>query len=130
MTKSLFLIFNHQLTEAQEADARTSLDIRRFVELPSDLRALWCQVPAGLPRISDYLAPLKEWLVSQAGPGDYALIQGDFGGCFIMVCHAFENGVIPVYATTERASVEEHEADGSVRVTRQFRHRIFRPYER
>ena len=60
--------------------------------------------------------------------GDYILIQGDFGACFLMVQFAFEKGFIPIYSTTEREAVETHGEDGSVSLTHRFKHRIFRRY--
>jgi len=128
MEKSLFLIFNHQLTGAQETDARSTLGVRRIVGLPPDLKKLWEQIPADLPELGGHLKPLKDWLGSETAEGDHVLIQGDFGACFIMVNAAFERGMVPVYATTTREAVEERDPDGSVTVTRRFRHQIFRKY--
>ena len=60
--------------------------------------------------------------------GDYALIQGDFGACYIMVNFAFEQGLIPIYSTTVREAIEEPKDDGSVKLVHQFNHQIFRRY--
>jgi len=125
---SLFLIFNHQITPIQVQDAKNSLGIERIIEMPDALKELWRQIPSDLAEISDYLIPLKEWLLSQAVKGDYVLIQGDFGACFIMVSAAFDMGLIPVYSTTKREAVEEHGEDGSVRLVHQVKHECFRKY--
>jgi len=84
--------------------------------------------PRSLSKISDYLNPVKDWLAGQARKNDHVLIQGDFGACFIMVNFAFETGLIPIYSTTQREAVEEHKEDGTVNLSHQFRHRIFRRY--
>lgn len=128
MSRSLFLIFNHQLTQIQKDDARSSLGIRQLVKLPPDLEELWCQIPPDLPEIADYLAPIKTWLSQRASKSDYVLIQGDFGATFIMVNFAFEKGLIPIYSTSRRNAVEEHKDDGSVKLVHQFNHQIFRKY--
>ncbi len=125
---SLFLIFNHKLTPEQESDAIISLGIKRIIEMPANLKELWEQIPPHLPEIQEYLKPVKDWLVSESEKGDYVLIQGDFGASFIMVNAAFENRLIPVYATTKRESAEERQPDGSVKMIRQFKHQMFRKY--
>ena len=129
MSDSLFLIFNHDITPLQESDARDSLGVQRIINISGDLKELWRQIPPDLPKISDYLNPVKDWLAVQAKKNDHVLIQGDFGACFIMVNFAFEIGLIPIYSTTEREAVEELKEDGTVNLSHQFRHRIFRKYE-
>jgi len=126
--KSLFLLFNHALTPPQEADARASLGVADIHEMPESLRGIWGQVPAALEAIADYLSPVRDWLSETARPGDYVLIQGDFGATCHMVRFAFDAGLIPVYATTIREAAEEIQPDGTVRMTHHFKHRIFRRY--
>ena len=128
MPRSLFLIFNHDITPVQEIDACNSLGVQQIINMPPDLKKLWRQIPPDLSKISDYLNPVKDWLAGQARKNDHVLIQGDFGACFIMVNFAFETGLIPIYSTTQREAVEEHKEDGTVNLSHQFRHRIFRRY--
>ncbi|MBF0552125.1 MAG: hypothetical protein HQK60_16515 [Deltaproteobacteria bacterium] len=130
MDVSLILIFNHEFTEAQEKDARASLGIGRITELPSELKTRWGQIPSDLEVIEPYIRPIKDWLAAVVQEGDYVLIQGDFGGAYLLVNYAFELGLIPVYSTTRRVAVKVYNDDGSVTVTRQFNHEIFRRYER
>lgn len=125
---TLFLIFNHQFTKTQEADARTSLGVEQIVPLPSELQKDWSNIPPDLPGIQDYLNPTRTWLAAQAKEGDHVLIQGDFGACWLMVNFAQELGLIPVYSTTDRQAAEDLQPDGSVRLVHHFRHRIFRRY--
>jgi len=127
---SLFLIFNHKLTPEQENDAKVSLQINRIAEMPSHLKELWQQIPSDLSEINDYLTPFRDWLHAESVENDYALIQGDFGACFLMVNFAFEIGLIPIYATTRREVVEERLTDGNIKLTHQFRHQRFRKYEK
>ncbi len=128
MPQSLFLLFNHRITTLQKKDAADTLGIFRFFSLPDDLQNLWSQIPANLQQLTDYLAPIRAWLEESTVAGDYVLIQGDFGACFLMVGFAFKHGLIPIYSTTEREAVEEHGEDGSVSLTHRFQHRIFRKY--
>jgi hypothetical protein len=126
----LYLIFNHQLTEIQAKAAVTQLEIQRIHSFPDELQALWGQIPSDIPELTPYLSPVIHWLKNLAKPYDYVLIQGDFGACYILVQEAFRLGLIPIYSTTQRKVVEEQGADGAVRLTHEFRHVIFRKYER
>ena len=125
----LYLVFNHTLTDLQKRSAKTSIGVERVIDLPPPLKDLWSVVPPELPGLLDYLQPLKNWLVERAQFSDYILIQGDFGATYLMVKFAFENGLVPVYSTTVRNAIEEHNADGSVRLLHHFKHIRFRKYE-
>lgn len=127
---NLFLVFNHQFTEAQEIDARKTLGVNEITDLPLDLRKLWSHIPPDIPEIVDYLKPIHSWLGLHAQKGDFILIQGDFGASYLTVEFSFKKGWIPIYSTTEREALEEIEANGSVKLTHYFRHRIFRKYGR
>lgn len=125
---TLFLIFNHQFTTKQEADARASLVVEKVVSLPDELQERWRDVPPALPALQEYLEPFRSWMASQAEKGDYVLIQGDFGACYLMVHFAFEHDLIPVYSTTQREAEEELQPNGTVKLTHHFQHQIFRRY--
>jgi len=124
----LFLLFNHSLTAAQEADARRSLGISRIVTPPSDIQALWMDVPPDIGDLLEYLAPVSAWLSVQARPGDYVLIQGEFGATWLMIQEAFRLGITPVYSTTRREAVEKHLPGGKVALHHTFSHVRYRRY--
>jgi len=126
--KKMFLIFNHTLTQRQKNDAMSQLDITEFVELPDAHQKQWQQIPAGKHQIASFLLPLQNWLKSTASSGDYCLIQGDFGACYLMVNFSLENQFIPVYSTTERMAIEIPDSDGSVQLRHTVKHCIFRKY--
>ena len=125
---ALFLVFNHDLSQDQEEDARRGLGVDTIHELPESLRKLWGQIPADAEALESIIQPLKDFLGENAGPGDYVLIQGDFGACFLMVNFCQKQDLVPVYATTVRDAVEETDSDGTVRLQHRFRHVRFRPY--
>jgi len=125
----LFLLFNHRLTPLQKQDAYKSLGIKSIQEPSPGIKKIWGQIPPDLPTVTDYLKHVQAWLLEKAVKDDYVLIQGDFGACFILVCFAFDIGLIPVYSTTQREAVETAGEDGAVKITHQFKHRIFRKYE-
>jgi len=126
----MLLLFSHELTRDQREDADDSLAITEFSPLPPDLQKSWRNIPPTEPLLSDYLEPFRKWLEENANSGDYVLIQGDFGAAYSMVNFAFSAGLIPVYATTERESVETRMLNGTVKSERVFKHRMFRRYER
>jgi hypothetical protein len=128
MHKKLLLLFNHRLTDFQIEAALSSLGVQEILDLPPELKALWRQIPPELTEIAVYLKPITQWLINNGKESDYVLIQGDFGACFILVSLALAQGLTPIYSTTRREAMEEHNRDGSVRIVHRFEHRIFRKY--
>ncbi len=124
----LFLMFNHQLTLKQEQDAQKVLDVDMFIEIPDDLRFLWANIPSELSSLKQYLTAIKTYLKSTAREGDYLLVQGDFGATYQMVNYAKMLGIIPLYATTRRKTIESEE-DGKIIKKSIFEHERFRTYE-
>lgn len=126
----MLLLFSHELTQDQVKDARATLNITEFVPLSLDLEGLWKNIPPTKPSLSEHLEPIRKWMKGRGDPGDYILIQGDFGAVYLMVNFAFSIDLIPIYSTTEREVVEKAMPDNMVRSERVFRHKIFRRYER
>lgn len=126
--KKLFLLFSHSLTDDQRADATLNWEIDDFISLPADLQKTFSNVPADLPALNTYLAPICEWVGKQASAEDYILVQGDFGAVFHIVSYLKAKSLACLYATTERQSVEMPQPDGSIKTERIFKHKIFRRY--
>lgn len=125
---ALYLLFSHQLTEQQKKEADEGLGVNEIHYLPDDLKILWSQIPPDIADISDYIQPIKEWLNKRINPGDYILIQGDFGATYMMVKWALAKGLKPIYATTERKVIETRDGD-KVSSKKIFEHVRFRFYE-
>jgi len=123
----LFLFFSHKLTEEQTKDAKETLAISEIVSLPNEIQTLWSNIPADIADITEFLKPMKEFLVSGAKKGDFVLVQGDCGAVVEMVTFAKENYLIPIYATTTR-DVTDSIKDGVVKKISHFRHERFRNY--
>ena len=128
MSKSIFLLFSHKLTDSQIEELK-SKSIASFVYLPGSLQALWSNVPPDLKGLREYLKPIIEWLKANARKGDWVLVQGDFGAVFTVVDFCFRNGLVPVYATTNRVAIEKFSGNGSLKLSH-FEHVMFRRYER
>ena len=124
----LYLILNHNFTNLQEKDAKESLGIQSIVNIPQHLSKLWQNIPPDLSEIDAHIEPIKHWLVEQAHPSDYVLIQGDFGATFILVKFALCKQLVPIYSTTNREAVEEQQNGDTVKLTRYMRHHRFRKY--
>ncbi len=128
MSKSIFLLFSHKLRDSQIEELKSN-GIASIVYLPSGLQILWSSVPPDLKELRDYLKPIIEWLKAKAKKGDWVLVQGDFGAVFTVVDFCFHNGLVPVYATTNRLAIEKFSGNGSLKLSH-FEHVIFRKYER
>ncbi|MBM9536295.1 CRISPR-associated protein Csx20 [Desulfobulbus alkaliphilus] len=124
----LFLFFNHTITLDQQNNARTELGVTSIVEPPLELSRRWANIPPTEASLRPWLQPILAWLREHAQPGDFILVQGEFGACYLLVRFALEQGYIPVYATTERHAREERLADGRIKLEHTFAHVRFRRY--
>jgi hypothetical protein len=104
------------------------LTVTKIVLPPEELRSLWAAIPPDSPTLKDILVPVCSWLEKQSAAGDFILIQGEFGACYLLVQHALEFGLVPVYSTTERHAREKHLPDGRVQLEHTFDHVRFRRY--
>jgi len=122
--KTMYILMSHTITKQQKADAKKTLNIDNFTELPTDA---WSQIPAEVENIESSLLELKLQLRNDAKPEDVLLVQGDYGATYNMVQFAKENGLVPVYATNVRKSREIADGENIISV-REFRHIRFRKY--
>ena len=128
MKPDLFLILNHELTADQKKDAFASLSVQKIIDLTPNLKKLWRTIPHETIKIKAYLKPMMDWLGEKATQKDFVLIQGDFGASYIMVQFALESGLVPVYSTSLRKSVEIETQTDTVEKTGVFKHVLFRRY--
>jgi len=124
----LFLFFNHTFTLSQEESARCELGVEMIIDPPPELRRLWAEVPASEDRLRPYLQPLFAWVKKHTVPGELLLVQGEFGATHLLVGFALNEGLVPIYATTERHARETPLPDGRVKLEHTFDHVRFRRY--
>lgn len=124
MPKTLFILLNHELTDAQKSEAKERFDIENFVNITNEK---WSNIPPELDNLSEFLSEFALSLKSNAKKGDYLLIQGDFGATYALVRFALNLGITPIYATTKRISVEENE-NGIKVIKKSFIHEQFREF--
>ena len=122
----MFVLISHAMTDGQKVDAVNTFGIVGFVVLPT---THWSQIPADADDITPFLQPLKGKIMREAKKDDYLFVQGDFGATVSMVNFAYKNGLTPVYATTQRNSVDTVVEDKIVTV-REFKHVRYRIYEK
>lgn len=99
MSKML-LLTEKPLTFERKEDAKENWGVVEFVTPPKKVYELWEIIPMmGAHRIKFTMKPVFEWFVENYTPGDYILIQGDVGACYLMVNFIFEFGfeVTPMY---------------------------------
>jgi hypothetical protein len=127
--KKMFLFFSHRLTPEQERDARENLGVEKFLYLPENLQKVFSNIPPEMDNeeLKHYVKQFGEFLLENSTPGDYALIQGDFGVVYNLVNFAKSIGVVPVYATTKRVVKEIKDGDKIIKQS-QFKHIRFRKY--
>lgn len=123
----LFLLFSHTLTAAQTADADASLGVGgdALRPLPEELQRRFSNVPPELEFLTDWLQPLHDWLRQHARPGDYALVQGDFGVVVDLVDFCRTLGLSPLYSTTERRVVVETATGLKTSIFNHVRYRFY-----
>ena len=124
---ALYLLFNHTLTAEQEKDAYLSLGIKNITTLPDACLSVWKNISPSQEKLIPMLSPIKKYLKTTLKQGDYLLVQGDFGATYIVVQEALALGVVPVYATTKRHTVEK-KIEGKTIKTSIFEHVMFRKY--
>lgn len=124
--KKMFILISHNLTPEQEEDAKRDQQVNEFIYVKN---SIWQNIPPENEKISNLLNEIKKSILKDAKKGDLLLVQGDFGATYIMVNFAFQNGLVPIYATSKR-EVVEIKKDENITTIRKFRHIRFREYER
>ncbi len=125
--KKLILLFSHNMTDEQKEDAKVSFGVEEFISLPNNLQIIWSNIPASLENLSDYLQPIRDYLIDNIESGDMVLVQGDFGATCAMASFVKSIEGEAIYATTKR-NVEEKEIDGKIIKTSVFEHVRFRKF--
>ena len=66
MTKKMFLLFSHKLTDEQIKDAKENLGVDEFVYLPPSLQKKFSNVPPELEDIKKYSQIFVDFLKNNA----------------------------------------------------------------
>lgn len=122
----LFILTNHTATQQQLDDAKLSLGVSEFVNLPADLKTLWGNVPPDIESVTEYVTPLLCWLDSSLQNEDIVWVQGEWGVTLAVIDWCRNRKVRCVYSTTKRVAIETPSPDGSIALTHVFSHVRFR----
>jgi hypothetical protein len=122
----LFILTNHTASQQQLDDARLSLGVSEFVDLPVDLKTLWGNVPPDIESVTEYVTPLLCWLDSSLQNEDIVWVQGEWGVTLAVIDWCRNRKVRCVYSTTKRVAIETPSPDGSIALTHVFSHVRFR----
>lgn len=127
----LLVCLSHKLTDDQLLDARLSLGIppENVFTLPENLQEVWQNVPVESLVIHSVAKSFVQWIKSGSAEGDYVLIQGHFGLSFALVEFCLRRHRIPIYAVTRRISTETPLSDGSIRISKTFKHVAYEKYQ-
>lgn len=128
MKKKFFLLFSHNLMPTQKTEIEDLFGIEEIIKLPSEFHEIWSNIPPEPENIENIIAPVKKWLLLNASKNDLILIQGDFGATYQMVNWCLTQSFIPVYATSKRVHEEEPQPDGTIKISKSFKHVRFRNY--
>lgn len=123
------VVFNHNQLTDEQISALKFIDCQKAVYLSDELNSVWKNINPATDKIES-LKNIEDFILKNTNQHDYVLIQGEFGATYKMVNFCFEQGRIPVYATSKRESVEERQSDGSVVKKSVFKFVRFREYER
>ncbi|QXP70765.1 hypothetical protein H0I29_01320 [Polaribacter sp. R2A056_3_33] len=130
MKKKVFVLFSHNLLEDQVIELKSTYKVTDIVRLPLELQNLWGNIPPEPKDILEIIEPIKKWLKAEASVNDLVIVQGDFGVTFNIINWCLEQDFIPIYATSKRVHKEEYLPDGTIKISKNFKHVQFRKYQK
>ena len=123
--KKIILLFSHKLTDAQIKDIKINLQCDEILYLPKKIQDIFSNVTSNNREF--LIDELKIYLSKNAEKEDYILIQGEFGVSYRMVNYSKEIGLIPVYSSTKRETIEINKGNKIKKITF-FKHEEFVEY--
>lgn len=119
-------LLNHQLTENQRDELKTTFGGEAIVYPPPETADLWAQLPTD-DISAELLLPFTQWIDIYASSGMPIVIQGEAGAVTALVCYCLKLGLIPLHSVTRREATETRSGE-TVQRSYIFRHIRFRRY--
>jgi len=127
MEKKVLLLFSHQLTENQAKELMEDFEVKKILNLPTELQEMWSNVSIK-ENYMENLEKIKKYIENNFSKDDVILVQGNWGYTYNLVKWSIDNDLIPVYSYTER-NVEEIKDEENVKKISYFKHIKFIEYE-
>jgi hypothetical protein len=121
-----FIMTNHGITMAQQNEF-DEMGVTHIVTLSDDLKKVWSQIAPDADRKA-VAQTMIDGFLNTAQEGDIVLVQGEFGTTFVVVDYCLQKGLVPMFATSVRRTIEKTLDDGTVEKTAIFDHAGFVPY--
>ena len=125
MEKKALLLFSHQLTENQAKELMEDFEVKKILNLPTELQEMWSNVSIK-ENYMENLEKIKKYIENNFSKDDVILVQGNWGYTYNLVKWSIDNDLIPVYSYTER-NVEEIKDGENVKIS-YFKHIKFIKY--
>ena len=124
---SVLCLLNHDLTKRQSEELVEKYSAFQIMYPPDALKKTWASIPTNNEISGSELAEFTDWIIVNSKPGDYLVVQGEFGSTFYLVEFAFAHHLIPLHSVTKRIA-REMRINEVVRRTYIFEHIRFRRY--
>lgn len=127
--KVLLNVTSHQLTDVQISDAKKNWSVRRIDQLPDAIQTIWSNIDPSINSDEINLNELYSYIQDHYQPSQLIILaQGELSATTKLVNWAQKRNITIINSTTERRSVDQIQADGSVETVKQFQHVRFREY--
>lgn len=127
MEKKALLLFSHQLTENQAKELMEDFEVKKILNLPTELQEMWSNVSIK-ENYTENLEKIKKYIEINFNKDDVILVQGNWGYTYNLVKWSIDNDLLPIYSYTER-NVKEIKDGENIKKISYFKHIKFIKYK-
>lgn len=96
MEKKVLLLFSHQLTENQAKELMEDFEVKKILNLPTELQEMWSNVSIK-ENYMENLEKIKKYIENNFSKDDVILVQGNWGYTYNLVKWSIDNDLIPSF---------------------------------
>jgi hypothetical protein len=91
----MYVLTNYDLTNEQMNDAKETLGVKEFVQVPQEMLEIWRNMPPewNSHDIKLRLIPIRSWLHGHIRNNDILIVQGELINVFYIVYWMTVNGI-------------------------------------